>query len=161
MADTRPHQRRNRREQLSRVEAAQDRDSDQHLEKAAARFRSALTRRLQPVFDELCAEDPGPGHLRLMAAVLMMQATEEVRLKSAMDSAIKNKKHEQAEGIQDQLAEHRRTTRHLKSVSDGIARLVKVQAEIDVGNLPTVMRIVGAGSIAAHYAEQAEPETES
>lgn len=168
--DMRPHQRRNRRDAMARSGRAQQAASEETpatsgaaappaLDKTLRRFRSGFRRRVvQDVFDELVQAAPGPGHLKVIAGLLVLQATEErhqlLELERVLEKAAKGDQSAkaQAEGLTEMLQEHRRATRHLKSIGDGVLRAVKIQAEIEVGNLPTEMRVTGAAAISAYYA---------
>lgn len=162
--DMRPHQRRNRRDSIARSERAQAEGgatpvAAPGLERTLRRVRSGYRRRaVQEVFDELNAVPPGPGHLKLMAALLGVQATEErhllLELERALEKARPDNKEDEAkvEGIREMLQEHRRSTRHIKGLGDGMLRAVKIQAEIEVGSLPAELRVKGASAIAQFYA---------
>ncbi len=123
------------------------------LELTRAAIRAKLRDEEQKrLFDELAHNDPGPEALALVVALMMVQVHEERRLMKALKAGKGT-----PAGIKDQLQEHRRSTRHLKTSCDVIIRAVKTRDEIAVDALPHTLEIIGADNI---WADIMEPTTD-
>jgi cytochrome P450 len=153
--DLRPHQRKNRRKLLNDVATAQGFEStDPQLSRTVSRIRGSFASRSGAliVFDELSSVAPGPDHLRVIAALLLVQATEDRRMSREWIDAVRKGNTEEAKELSDALQEHRRSGRALSGISAQVAKLAKVQSDIDVGSQPAEIQFRGAESIAAGYA---------
>jgi len=160
--DTRPDRKSNRKRQLEDVASAQANagvtsDKAPGLDAVSKAIRAKVPRAAKAVWDASYAAKPGMQTLQLAQAILAVQAFEIARL-SKLAEAEKNATTKA--GILDMIAETRRNGRHLKGITDGLTKLAKVAADIDLGVLPDHITFVGSGVLRSQLrGDEADADT--